>query len=259
MAEMSLTGNRRWALAWAATLLVGAAAGYARGAPPVEDTASKEESTDAQSAHGGRGRHFHDPKESAKRWDAPSRKKWQRPDEVVSLLDVKPGDRIADIGTGTGYFLPYLSKQTGPSGRVIGLDVEQAMVDYVAKRIETDGLVNVEVRKVPFDVPGLRHGEVDRILMVNTWHHIDDRAAYARLLYEALDSCDRPGAVLVIDYTLESRRGPPQKVRLDPDTVIAELKSGGFEATLLREKLLRQYAVRGIRKDRPAACPPPKR
>ncbi len=231
--------------------LIGAAASADESAPAIEHAAPED-----KSAHGGRGRHFHDPKQWTKSWDAPSRKKWQRPDEVVALLDVAPGENVADLGTGTGYFLSYLAKRVGAKGRVIALDVEQAMVDHVEKRVKRDNLANVEVRKVPFNSPDLRDGEVDRILIVNTWHHVQKRSAYAALLHKALDSCDRPGAVLIVEYTRESPRGPSQKIRLDPETVMKELRSGGFQAVLLTEKLPYQYAVKGERRDRPATCPP---
>ncbi len=227
-------------------------------APAVTHVPAHEEEaavSDTKGAHGGRGRHFHDPKEWTKRWDSPTRKKWQRPDEVVALLGAVPGDTVADLGTGTGYFLAYLSAATGAGGRVIALDVEDAMVAHVKERVRRDALANVEVRKVPFDSPGLAQGEADRILIVNTWHHIDNRAAYAALLHDALDSCDRPGAVLIVEYTRKSRRGPPKKIRLDPETVMSELRAGGLEATLLEETLPNQYVVSGTRTDRPATCP----
>src|SRR6185369_2741045 len=165
--------------------------------------------------------------------------------EVVNLLDLRPGQVVADIGAGTGYFLSYWSKAVGDQGRVLALDVEPNMVEYMKRRAAKDGWRNVEARVVAPDDPGLAPGTVDRIVVVDTWHHIDDRAAYTGKLLRAL----RPGgSVVVVDFTLESDLGPPAKHRLPPEQVAKELEAGGLRAQIDRaETLPKQYVVRGTR------------
>src|SRR5690606_18320295 len=107
---------------------------------------------------------------------------WQRPDEVVELLTIPAGGHVVDIGAGTGYFLPYLSVAVGADGRVEGLDVSTPMVEYMQQRIETEGLGNASARVVPGDDPELTEASIDRVLIVNTWHHIPERIAYAEKL-----------------------------------------------------------------------------
>lgn len=65
-------------------------------------------------------------------FESPDRFKWQKPDEVVRALDLTPGQTVIDIGAGTGYFTRRFAKAVGPSGAVIGLDVEPGMVDYTS-------------------------------------------------------------------------------------------------------------------------------
>ncbi len=188
----------------------------------------------------GHDHDFSDAEGFARLFDAPDRDGWQRPSEVIELLGVTPGATVADIGAGTGYFLPHLSAAVGPEGRVWALDVEPTMVDYMTRRIEEEGLRNVEARVVQGDDPGLGPGSVDRILIVNTWHHVSDRGPYAERLRGAL----RPGgAVLVVDFTLEAEHGPPPSMRLAPEAVLAELRGSGLEARVLDESLPDQYAV----------------
>lgn len=182
------------------------------------------------------------PEEYAQRLDDPSRDAWQRPEEVVSLLECPPGGRVVDLGAGTGYFLDLLSQAVGPEGRVLALDTEPSMVDWMHERIVREQLRNVQPDTIAPDDPGLTPGSVDRVLIVNTWHHIEDRVRYGEKLREGL----RPsGQVLIVDFTMESPIGPPAAMRLTIDTVRSELESAGFVTRVLEETLPHQYAVQG--------------
>lgn len=175
-------------------------------------------------------------------FEAPDRVVWQRPVEVVRLLDAQPGQTLVDLGTGTGYFLPLLSIAAGAHGHVLALDNEAAMIEHVRARAEREGLANVEAQVVDGADPGLPSQSVDRVLVVDTWHHLPDRVAYATHLRDAL----RPGgSVLVVDFTLDATRGPPVADRLPPETVAVELVSAGLVAEVLTENLPEQYVVRG--------------
>lgn len=151
---------------------------------------------------------------------------------------------VADLGAGTGYFLPHLSRAVGENGRVLALDVEPNLVDHMKKRVEKDGLANVEVQLIPTDDPKLEPGSVDVVLIVDTWHHIDARSAYAGKLAAAL----KPGGrVVVVDFTMDSPEGPPKKHRLPPDAVEKELAGGSLKPETLASSLPRQYVVVGRR------------
>ncbi|MGD8317255.1 MAG: methyltransferase domain-containing protein [Myxococcales bacterium] len=185
---------------------------------------------------------FPDPATYARELDDPQRDAWQKPREVVALLDAQPGMIAADLGVGSGYFLPYLSAAVGPDGRVIALDADRGMIGLVRSRIEEEGLHLVEPRLVDAEDPGLSARSVDRILVVDTWHHITDRTAYARKLRAAL----RPGGLLlIVDFDMDSPVGPPAGKRLTPESVLRELRAAGFETERLGESLPYQYAIAG--------------
>lgn len=185
---------------------------------------------------------FDDAEKWAKMFDAPERDAWQRPDEVIALVQPMPGQTVADVGAGTGYFLGRLSQAVGKNGRVLGVDIEPDMIAYMTARAQKDGWTNVEAVLGATDAPNLPAAAVDRILIVDTWHHIGARGAYAAKLREALVP---GGAVFIVDFTLDTERGPPKEHRLSPEAVIAELNEGGLEAELLTETLPDQYVVRG--------------
>ncbi|MDJ0788316.1 MAG: methyltransferase domain-containing protein [Myxococcota bacterium] len=194
--------------------------------------------------HGGFHHDFSDAEGWAQRFEDPERAQWQQPEAVVDLMGIEPGMKVADVGAGTGYFLPHLVEAVGPEGRVVGLDVEPAMVDYMASRITESGWPQAEARLSAPDDPGLAAESTDRILIVNTWHHIGDRGRYAARL---LNGLREGGAVYVVDFDLDAPRGPPRRHRLAPEQVVRELAEGGLEAEVLAESLPLQYIVVGRR------------
>ena len=183
---------------------------------------------------------FSDAEAWSARFDRPERDAWQKPQAVVDLMEIEPGMHVADLGAGTGYFLSYLSAAVGEEGKVLALDPEAELVRFMTARAEREGWANVEPRKVPYDTPGVEPGSHDRVLIVNTWHHIEDRPAYSKNLRRVLAP---EGRVYVVDYTRESPTGPPPEHRLEPQQILDELAHGGFAGKVLEEDLPRQFVV----------------
>jgi cyclopropane fatty-acyl-phospholipid synthase-like methyltransferase len=142
--------------------------------------------------------------------------------------------------SGPGRLEPWLSRAVGPSGVVLALDIEPSMVRYVTERAVREHLENVKSSQVAVDDPQLPKGKVDRILIVDTWHHIPSREAYAGKLREALSPA---GSITIVDFTMESSRGPPAQHRLAPDQVLRELRAAGLKASVAPVGLPDQYVV----------------
>lgn len=192
--------------------------------------------------------------QALKAFEAPGRDAWQKPDDVVNLLQLWPGNVVVDLGAGTGHFEPHLSKAVGATGRVLALDTEPRLVAYLKRQVEKNNQRNVTVRQVDAGDPGLPDASVDRLLVVNSWQELPQRAEYAAALNRAL----RPGGfVVVVDFTADSPQGPPASARVSPATVIADLQAGGFTARVVAESLPFQYVVIGqkpaVSQGRPAS------
>ena len=176
----------------------------------------------------------------AERWahvfDDPKRDAWQKPHEVIQALALAPDSVVADIGAGTGYFAVRLASMV-PAGRVYAVDVEPDMVAYLAERAKREKRTNlVAVTGAPDD-PRLAE-KADVILLVNVYHHIDQRDRYFSELRASL----KPGGRLaVIDFRVDSPAGPPKAARIAPERVIAELKGAGYGLTQEHDFLPRQY------------------
>lgn len=225
---MGRTTGSTWALA-AGVLLLAAFQGAER--------QGGDHDNDATVRHG-----FEDPERWARVFDDPARDEWQRPAEVLDFLGVAAGQRIADLGAGTGYFTVRLAEAVGPDGRVYAVDVEPSMVDYVARRCADAGTgdVVVPILAEPDD-PGLDERSVDTVLVVDTWHHIDDRLAYLERLAGSL----RPGGrVAVVDWR-EGKLpvGPPVGHKLSRGAVVEEFGEGGWELVAEKADLPYQYVL----------------
>jgi predicted methyltransferase len=200
--------------------------------------------------HGGStssGHHkhrFEHPEEYTDDWNGPERDGWQKPGRVLAAMEVEPGMTVADLGTGTGYFVPHLSAAVGAEGRVKAVDREPAMLNYVAELAADNDLDNIDM--VPADPTDthLSPASIDRVLTVNVWHHIPDRTDYASHLAGRLTA---DGAVWVLDYTAEAPMGPPEDHRLSPEGVVYELERGGLAAEVRDLGLPHQFAVVGHR------------
>ncbi len=171
---------------------------------------------------------FSDAERWAQVFDDPKRDAWQKPHEVIRALALEPNAAIADIGAGTGYFAMRLANAV-PKGRIYAVDIEPDMVKYLAERAQREQRDNVVAIAGAAADPRLPE-KVDLVLLVDTYHHIDQRTDYFRKLRASL----KPGGrVAIIDFRLDSPMGPPPAARIAPERVIAELKSAGY--TLAQE------------------------
>lgn len=106
-----------------------------------------------------------------------NRDKWQHPEEVIQSLEIAPAEKIADIGSGAGYFTFRLARAVGATGKVYAVDVDRGLNDYVAQRAREEGLINIETVQAEYADPRIPE-PVDLIFTSNTYHHIQNRAAY---------------------------------------------------------------------------------
>lgn len=135
-------------------------------------------------------------------YEGSGRDAWQQPDAVVQALHIRPGDRVADLGSGSGYFSLRLARAVGPTGRVYAVDVDEQMNAYLRKRLAGEGVDNVEVVLGEFADPKLPDGEIDLVFTSDTYHHLQDRSAYFRNLKRDLAP---DGRVAVLEF--DGRKG----------------------------------------------------
>jgi ubiquinone/menaquinone biosynthesis C-methylase UbiE len=169
-------------------------------------------------------------------YEGGDRDSWQHPERVVQALEIRPGDRVADVGAGGGYFSFRLADAVGEHGTVYAADVDTGMTDYLRTRALAEGRTNMEIVAAEIDDPALP-GQVDLIFLCNTYHHIDDPAAYfggaARYL-------DEGGRIAIVEY---ARYGWFQALfgHYTPgDQIRAEMEDAGYRLEAEHRFLPRQ-------------------
>jgi ubiquinone/menaquinone biosynthesis C-methylase UbiE len=185
------------------------------------------------------GHSFEDIDRWVAEFESPERDRLQKPREVVGALKLRPTDRIADIGAGTGYFTRRFA-EAAREGTVFAVDIEPNMLRYVAKRAHTESQRNiVPVLALP-ESPTLAPGSVDLIFICNTIHHIENRPAYYRLLRESLS---KGGRLAIVDFRKDAtlEEGPPPEMRLDRGDLERELSEAGFRLSEEHGFLPHQY------------------
>jgi ubiquinone/menaquinone biosynthesis C-methylase UbiE len=175
------------------------------------------------------------------RFEDPARAEWQKPEKVIASLGPLGGKTVADIGAGTGYFaFPIATK----AAKVTAIDIDKRFLDYIEHKKQTQKIgANIETRLTAPDASGLKTREANMVLIVDTYHHIEERVAYLK----KLKNCLRGGGVLVIiEFKKEKTPpGPPVELRLAPEQVESELKSAGFTIVSAdRDMLPYQYIIK---------------
>ena len=184
--------------------------------------------------------HRHKTSELIARFEEPGRAEWQKPDAVVARLGDLRGKSVADIGAGSGYFT---FRVAATAKRVIAIDIDAEMLAHIdARKAGEAGGERVETRATTPEDPGLKPGEADVVLIVNTYHHIADRVNYLKRLRTGLAD---GGRLVVVDFhKKELPMGPPVRFKLTPEEVVQEFRDAGFSTVSVDQELLPyQYIV----------------
>jgi ubiquinone/menaquinone biosynthesis C-methylase UbiE len=157
----------------------------------------------------------------------PERIQEEDPDRMLSALDIKKGSVVADIGAGVGYHVWRLAEIVGPTGKVIGEDIQDAMIRLLKKNIDDRKLKNVEiVLGTPTD-PKLPAKALDLVLMVDVYHEFSEPATMMKHIQNALKP---DGRVVLVEFRKEDPRVPIQPLhKMSVEEVRSELEPLGFK------------------------------
>lgn len=131
----------------------------------------------------------------------------ERPALVMENLGLKPDDIVADIGAGSGYF-SFLMAPLVPRGKVIAVDIQQEMLDFVEGRKKLKKVANVETLLGTVEDTRLPEGQVDLVLMVDAYHEFSHPREMMRSIVKGLAP---GGRVVFLEY-----RGEDANVAIKP-------------------------------------------
>lgn len=195
---------------------------------PLTVTAQDSSKRDAHQMHRLHG----DPNAYIEALEDPKRDAYQKPHEVLSALGLKPGEVIADIGAGSGYFTFRLARHVGDKGRVYAVDVSPDMILHINRRIRELKVTNVISILADPDDPLLPDSTINRFFFSDSWHHIENQTKYLTLIKRMLKS---GGEVIMIDFQKKDLPfGPPLEMKIAREDLIKQMESSGF-------RLLKEY------------------
>lgn len=162
---------------------------------------------------------------------------WQKPDMVLNLLGGLEGKAVADIGAGTGFFTLRMAQK---ARKVIAIDIDQRFVNYLdsIKMLELPEKLQsrIETRLGKPDNPQLKTGEVNVVVIVNTFMYIRDQVGYLKILREALTP---GGKILIVDFKKKRTPvGPPNDIRVPIHVVEEALYSAGYKNVIANDTAL---------------------
>jgi ubiquinone/menaquinone biosynthesis C-methylase UbiE len=155
---------------------------------------------------------------------------WQHPEQVIESLNLAPGDRVAEIGAGDGYWLPWLSEAVGPAGLVYAVEVDDAKIAVLQEKVTSEDLGNVVVVLGAYEDPKLPDGTIDLAMTCLTYHHIEARELYFQRLRTDLSPRGRVAH-------LDDRHDVPRPLKWlqssghwsDPEAIRTEMGEAGYQ------------------------------
>lgn len=164
------------------------------------------------------------------RFEREGREVYAQREAIVAALQLRPGMVVADVGTGTGAFLPGLSAAVGSAGRVHALDISDKLIAYVRGRSQAEGLANVSARVSGQDDVGLAEASVDLIFVCDTYHHFENPVLVLASIRRAL----KPGGhLVVVDFHRIIGLTRPflmTHVRAGREVFASEIEAAGFRS-----------------------------
>ena len=158
--------------------------------------------------------------------ERPEREAEEAPSKAIAALNIRPGQVVADIGAGSGYYSVRLARAVGPTGRVYATDIQPEMLTLLKKKVDADKFANIELVLGTETDTRLPDGAIDLAVMVDVYHELSQPQAFLKSVRRALK---KNGRLVLIEFRKEDPRVP---IREEHKMSIAEarqeLEAEGF-------------------------------
>lgn len=173
--------------------------------------------------------------------DRPEREREEAPTKLMQALKLRPGDAVADIGAGSGYFTFRLADRVGPKGKVYAVEIQQEMLDIIDKRMKARGVENIDLVLGTEKDPKLPADSVDLVLLVDVYHEFSYPFEMTAAMVRAL----KPGGRLVfVEYRKEDPQVPIKLVhKMMEKQVLKEMAPHPLRWVGTSEVLPRQHII----------------
>jgi len=173
------------------------------------------------------------------RFERESREIWAQRLRIADAVGLRPGERVADVGCGTGLFEPLFSLAVGPAGRVVAVDIAPLFLDHVRQRAREEALWNVATHLGDERSTKLPLASFDVVFLCDTYHHFEHPQETLASIHAALVE---GGRFVVVDFRKVAGVSSDfvmGHVRADEATVRGEIEAAGFVESR-REEFLKE-------------------
>ncbi len=144
------------------------------------------------------------------RWlERPEREREENTSEMIRSLKLRPGDKVADIGVGTGYIARRIAKVIGEKGIVFGVDIQPEMLELLDKKMKAAGIHNVKGALGTITDPKLPPNSIDLIIMVDVYHEFSHPYEMMAGIVKALKV---GGRIAFVEYRGEDPKVPIKRL-----------------------------------------------
>lgn len=158
--------------------------------------------------------------------DRRQREEEEHPAQVIAALDLHPGDVVADLGAGSGYFTFRIAPKVGNTGTVLAVEIQQAMLDTLRTRAAAMKATNVKVVQGAETDPHLPANGVDLVLVVDVYHEL---AFPFEVMTKVRQSLKPGGRVVFVEYRKEDPAVPIKEVhKMSVEQLEMEMKVVGL-------------------------------
>lgn len=171
------------------------------------------------------------------------------PDLIIGNFGIQEGMKIADFGSGSGYFTILMGELTGEGGLVTALDIMESALETVRSKAKNEGLRNIQTVRSNLEIlgsSGLSSDSQDFVLMANILFQSDKKD---EIIKEAHRVLKEGGLLVIIDWKKGTGGfGPPDNLRLDPQAMQSIAVSNGFEFTNFIDAGTFHYGLKFVKK-----------
>lgn len=197
-------------------------------------------------------KNYRDPnvEKSVSQFEKEGREIYAHREEIVAMLNLKPGMDVADIGAGTGFFARMFARKVAPDGMAYGVDISKNFVEHMDKVAAAESIKNMKGVLCDDKSTRLAAESVDVVFTCDTYHHFE----YVYKTLESIHQALRPGGILVvIDFERVKGITPEKRckhVRCGKGTATDEIKDAGFdfveEIPMMKDQWIRKFKKRPV-------------
>lgn len=175
------------------------------------------------------------------------RDQWQKPDELIRFLKIASGSHVADVGCHEGYMTFKLAKKVGATGTVYAVDVEALKIEKLQKRAAENNLNQIKVIKGDFNDPKLPANMLDAVVILDTYHEMDD---HDEILQHIKGALKKGGRLLLCEPIADARRElsrgeQEKKHELAMEYALDDLKKAGFRIHFQKDNFIDRTKQKG--------------